>query len=44
MTYKYTCGNEIIKVFIQNDDFHNKMSVEYPKTRKLYDRTIIKLN
>ena len=31
MTYKYTCGNEIIKVFMQNDDFHNKVSVEYPK-------------
>lgn len=40
MTYKYKCGNEIIRVFVWNDDFHNKVSVEDTKTRKLHDRTI----
>lgn len=40
MTYKYKCGNEIIRVFVWNDDFHNEVSVEDMKTRKSYDRTI----
>ena len=40
MFYKYKCGNEIIRVFVWNDDFHNKVSVEDTKTQKLYDRTI----
>ena len=40
MTYKYKCGNEIIRVFVWNDDFHNEVSVEDTKTRKSYDRTI----
>lgn len=40
MTYKYKCGNEIIRVFVWNDDFHNGVSVEDTKTRKSYDRTI----
>mgnify|MGYP004462121365 CR=1 FL=1 len=40
MIYKYKCGNEIIRVFVWDDDFHNKVSVEDTKTRKSYDRTI----
>lgn len=40
MTYKYKCGNEIIRVFVWNDDFHNEVSVEDTKTRKSCDRTI----
>ena len=40
MTYKYKCGNEIIRVFVWDDDFHNEVSVEDTKTRKSYDRTI----
>lgn len=40
MTYKYKCGNEIIRVFVWNDDFHDEVSVEDTKTRKSYDRTI----
>ena len=27
-------------IFVWNDDFHNKVSVEDTKTQKLYDRTI----
>lgn len=40
MTYKYKCGNEIIRVFVCNDDFHNEVSVKDTKTRKSYNRTI----
>lgn len=40
MFYKYKCGNEIIRVFVWNDDFHNEVSVEDTKTQKSYDRTI----
>lgn len=40
MTYNYKCGNEIIRAFVWNDDFHNEVSVEDTKTRKSYDRTI----
>lgn len=40
MTYKYKCGNEIIRVFVWNDDFHNEVSVEDTKKQRSYDRTI----
>lgn len=40
MIYKYKCGNEVIRVFVWNDDFHNEVSVEDTKTQKSYDRTI----
>lgn len=40
MTYRYKCGNEVIRVFVWNNDFHNEVSVEDTKTRKSYDRTI----
>lgn len=40
MIYKYKCGNEIIRVFVWDDDFHNEVSVEDTKTQKSYDRTI----
>ncbi len=40
MTYKYKCGNEVIRVFVWDNDFHNEVSVEDTKTRKSYDRTI----
>ena len=40
MIYKYKCGNEVIRVFVWNDDFHNEVSIEDTKTRKSYDRTI----
>lgn len=42
MTYKYKCGNEVIRVFVWNDDFHNEVSVKDTKTRKSYNRTIRK--
>lgn len=25
MIYKYKCGNEIIRVFVWNDDFHDEV-------------------
>lgn len=28
MFYKYKCGNEIIRVFVWNDDFHLKIGGE----------------
>ena len=40
MIYKYKCGNEIIKVFVWNDDFHTEVTIEDTKTQKSYDRTI----
>lgn len=40
MIYKYKCGNEIIRVFVWDDDFHNEVSVEDTKTQKSYERTI----
>lgn len=40
MIYKYKCGNEIIKVFVWNDDFHTEVTIEDTKTHKSYDRTI----
>lgn len=42
MTYKYKCENEVISVFVWNDDFHNKVSVKDTKTGKSYDCTIEK--
>lgn len=35
MFYKYKCGNEIIRVFVWNDDFHNEVSVEDTKNTKI---------
>ena len=40
MNYKYNCGNEIVKVWVWNDDFHTEVSVTDNKTNKSYDRTI----
>ena len=40
MTYKYKCGDEIIKVWVWNDDFHNEVIVTNNKNNKGYDRTI----
>lgn len=40
MIYKYKCGDETIRVFVWNDDFHNAVSVEDMNTHKSYDRTI----
>jgi hypothetical protein len=40
MIYNYKCGNEIIRVFVWDDDFHNEVSVEDTKTQKVYDRII----
>lgn len=40
MIYEYKCGNEIIRVFVWNDEFHNTVSVEDPNTNSSYDRTI----
>lgn len=40
MTYKYKCGDEIIKVWVWNDDFHNEVTVTNNKNNKGYDRTI----
>lgn len=40
MFYKYKCGNEIIRVFVWDDDSHNNVLVEDTKTLRSYDRTI----
>ena len=40
MDYKYNCGNEVIRVWVWNDDFHTKVSVTDNKTKKTYERTI----
>lgn len=40
MTYKYKCGNEIIRVWVWNDDFHKEVSVDDAKSKKSYNRTI----
>lgn len=40
MDYKYNCGNEVIRVWVWNDDFHTEVSVTDNKTNKTYERTI----
>lgn len=40
MNYKYNCGNEVIRVWVWNDDFHTEVSVMDNKTKKSYERTI----
>ena len=40
MDYKYNCGNEVIRVWVWNDDFHTEVSVTDNKTKKIYERTI----
>lgn len=40
MIYKYKCGDMIIRVFVWNNDFQNKVSVEDTKTKNIYNRTI----
>ena len=40
MNYRYKCGNEEIRVFVWNDNFHTDVSVKDNKTNKIYDRTI----
>lgn len=40
MTYKYKCGNEVIRVFVWNDEFHNTVTVEDSNTHNTYERTI----
>ena len=40
MDYKYNCGNEVIRVWVWNDDFHTEVTVTDNKTNKSYDRSI----
>lgn len=40
MNYRYNCGNEIMKVWVWNDDFHTEVTVTDNKTNKSYERTI----
>ena len=40
MNYKYKCGNEEIKVWVWNDDFHTEVSVTDNKNNRIYNRTI----
>lgn len=40
MTYKYHCGNETIRVWVWDDDYHTTVSVRDNKTNKDYERTI----
>lgn len=40
MNYKYNCGNEVIRVWVWNDDSHTEVSVMDNKTKKSYNRTI----
>lgn len=40
MNYKYKCGDEIIKVFVYNDNYHTTVTVRDNVTNKRYERTI----
>ena len=40
MHYKYKCGNEVIKVWHWDDDFHTEVTVTDNKSGKCYERTI----
>lgn len=40
MMYNYKCDNEIIRVFVWDDDFHNEVSVEDTKKQRSYNRII----
>ena len=40
MNYRYNCGNEVVRVWVWNDDFHKEVTVTDNKTNKGYDRTI----
>ena len=40
MNYKYNCGNEVIRVWVWNDDSRTEVSVMDNKTKKTYERTI----
>lgn len=40
MNYKYRCGDEIIRVWAWDDDFHTEVSVADNKTNRTYERTI----
>lgn len=40
MHYRYKCGNEVIRVWVWNDEFHTEVTVTDNKVRKSYDRTI----
>ena len=40
MNYKYRCGDEIIRVWVWDDDFHTEVSVTDNKTNRTYERTI----
>lgn len=40
MNYRYKCGNEVIRVWVWNDDFHTEVSVTDSKSNKSYGRTI----
>ena len=40
MNYRYKCGNEVIRVWVWNDDFHTEVSVTDNKNNRTYDRTI----
>lgn len=40
MHYRYNCGNEVVRVWVWNDNFHTEVTVTDNKTNKSYDRTI----
>lgn len=40
MHYKYKCGDEIIQVFVFNNEFYTKVVVEDNETRNHYKRSI----
>lgn len=40
MNYKYNCGNEVIRVWVWDDDSRTEVSVMDNKTKKTYERTI----
>lgn len=40
MNYRYNCGNEVVRVWVWNDDFHTEVTVTDNKTNKDYERTI----
>lgn len=40
MNYRYNCGNEVVRVWVWDDDFHTEVTVTDNKTNKGYERTI----
>lgn len=40
MYYRFKCGDEIIRAYVWNDDYHTTVTVTDNETRKTYERTL----